>query len=76
MYNWSTDTTALKKGKKQYAKWRLEQLINFGIGKEKLSMQELRKYWDTLNIDPHRREFLNLFIHDKENSYRIPKKSH
>ncbi len=76
MHNWSTDTTALKKDKRHYAQWRLEQLINFGIGTEKLSKQELRKYWDTLNIDPHRREFLNLFIHDKKYSHRIAKKSH
>ena len=62
MKNWSTDTSELQKDKEKFSAWRLEQLINFGLGKEKLDLGELRKYWDTLDIDPYKRKFLSLFV--------------
>lgn len=65
MYNWSTDTKKLSKNKEEYAVWRLEQKINYGIGSEKLKQQELEKYWKRLHIDPNRRKFLGLVIHGK-----------
>ena len=36
MYNGSTDEEQLKKDPEKYAIWRLEQMINFGIGKDKI----------------------------------------
>lgn len=63
MYNWSTDETALKKDPKKYAVWRLEQMINFGIGNKKINKKELITYWPKLQIDPARRKFLNLLLH-------------
>lgn len=63
MQNWSTDEQALKKkDPRKYAIWRLEQLINYGVGEEKLSESELRKYWDELDIDPERRRFLGFLL--------------
>lgn len=58
MKNWSTDVKQLKKDKKQYAIWHLEQLINFGLGKEKLKRTELIKYWPLLKIDPLKKRYL------------------
>ena len=51
MRNWSTDTTELKKDKNQYAVWKITQMVNFGLGKEKLNQKELKKYWPKLNLD-------------------------
>ena len=34
MHNWNTDTKILKKNPEEYAVWKLEQLINFGLDKE------------------------------------------
>ena len=62
MKNWSTDTSELRKDAERFSVWRLEQLINFGLGKEKIDLDELRKYWDVLNIDPFKRKFLSLFV--------------
>ena len=62
MYNWSTDITTLKKNPKKYQIWKLEQLINFGLGKEKLSILELKKYWSNLNIDPKRKKVLAFWM--------------
>lgn len=38
MYNWSVDESKLNKNSEQYLIWRLEQMINFGLGKEKLEI--------------------------------------
>ena len=65
MQNWSTDENALKKSPEAHVIWRLEQLINFGLGEEKLSLPQLRKYWPKLVIDPARRTFLNVFLHEE-----------
>ncbi len=62
MYNWSTDEQELKKDPVQYAIWRLEQLINFGLNGEKISEAELRHYWLQLHIDPARARFLELLL--------------
>ena len=62
MYNWTVDTRELEKDKEKFAKWKLEQLINFGLNGEKISGEELKKYWRNLEIDPDRRRFLGLFI--------------
>lgn len=62
MYNWSTDTTRLKKHPAQYEHFVLEQQINFGLRDEKLSLKLLKKHWQTLDIDPHKRAFLKKLI--------------
>ena len=62
MKNWSTDTSELEKDTGKFSAWRLEQLINFGLGKEKIDLEELRMYWNVLDIDPHKRTFLSLFV--------------
>ena len=51
MYNWNVDTTQLKKDKNQYAIWKLEQMVNFGLNGKKLSMTDLKKHWPKLNLD-------------------------
>ena len=62
MKNWSTDILELQKTPEKFFIWRLEQLINFGLGEEKIDHDELKKYWDTVNIDPLKRKFLALFV--------------
>jgi hypothetical protein len=62
MYNWNTDTTELKKDKKKYTIWKLEQMVNFGLGKEKISKILLQRYWNELNLDPKRKKFLELIL--------------
>ena len=60
--HWSVDETELKKDPEQYAIWRLEQRINFGLGAEKMNRTELKKYWDKLDIDPVKRKALLLAL--------------
>lgn len=62
MKNWSTNTKKLRKNKEKFAIWKIEQLVNFGLGKKKIKKQDLKKYWKIINIDPAKRKFLSLFI--------------
>lgn len=62
MKNWSIDTSELQKDPEKFSIWRLEQLINFGLDDEKIDLDGLRKYWDIIHIDPHKRKFLSPFL--------------
>lgn len=62
MYNWSVDLKQLKKDKPQYTKWRLEQLVNFGLGNSKLSRKNLKKYWAEFNFDPKKKKYLAMLL--------------
>jgi hypothetical protein len=62
MYNWSVDTKKLKKDKKQYTVWKLEQLVNFGLRKEKLNRQELKKFWPQLHLDARKKKYLAFLL--------------
>ncbi|MDP2860388.1 MAG: hypothetical protein Q8N98_01585 [bacterium] len=62
MYNWSVDTRFLSKYPHQYKIWKLEQMINFGLGNEKLSRKDLEKYLPELYIDPAKKEYLEFLL--------------
>ncbi len=62
MNNWSTDEKLLKKNPTKYNLWKLEQLINFGLGDEKLSLPNFKKNLSKLSIDPLKRRYLKFLI--------------
>jgi hypothetical protein len=62
MYNWSTDLSKLKKDPQKYSIWKLEQLINYGLNGEKLKLEELKKYFNKLTIDPQKRNYLKFLL--------------
>lgn len=64
MYNWSVDENKLKNDKEKYTIWKLEQLVNFGLNGEKINAKELKKYWSKVQLDPARKRFLGLLLHD------------
>ena len=51
MYNWSTDEDYLKQFPEEYEKWRLLQLINYGLDGEKLDLKLLKKHWKKIKDD-------------------------
>lgn len=65
MYNWSVDINYLKKFPQKYKIWRLEQLINFGLGREKLDPEELRKNLKKLKIDKTKRKYLKFLLNQQ-----------
>ncbi len=59
MYNWSVAEEAFKKRDPEgYQIWRLEQLINWGLGGEKIPERLLRKYWSKLDLDLEKKIYL------------------
>lgn len=62
MYNWSVDISVLKKDSEQFIVWRLEQLINFGMGNEKIKKNELEKYLHKIKIDPDKKRYLKFLL--------------
>ena len=65
MYNWSVDVKRFKQDEERFLIWKLDQLINFGLGGEKLNRRLVMKYWNRLHIDPSRRRFLQFLLWDK-----------
>ena len=66
MYNWSTDTKKLAKHKREYTVWKLEQQINFGLNGKKINTKALIKNWSKLEIDPHKKNYLQFLIWKKQ----------
>lgn len=64
MYNWSTQQKELEKDPRKYAIWKIEQMVNFGLDGQKINVDELKKYWSEIEIDPARRKFLEMIIND------------
>ncbi|MCL1865668.1 MAG: hypothetical protein FWF73_07650 [Spirochaetes bacterium] len=63
MRNWSTDTTRLQKNSDQYAIWKLEQQLNYGLQEEeRIDYTLLKKYLPVLNIDEDTRNFLEFLL--------------
>ncbi len=62
MHNWSTDTTRLQQHPDAYDIFFLEQMINFGLNGKKISEENLRKNWSSLDIDPQKRAFLQTLL--------------
>lgn len=69
MYNWSIDEKKFKKEDPEgYRIWKLEQMINWGLGKNKLNEKLVRKYWDKLFLDPETKRFLAFLLWPKKKS--------
>lgn len=62
MNHWSVDTTELEKDPEAFARWELEQAVNFGIRDRKISEPALRAHWEKLDLDPHKKKFLALLL--------------
>lgn len=62
MHNWSTDEARLKRNPLLHERFKLEQMINYGLNGNKLSILSLKKHWDKLVIDPQKRELLKKMI--------------
>ena len=66
MYNWSVDLKKLKKNKKAYTIWKLEQMVNFGLNGKKINKKELVHNWDNLSLDAAKKRFLSFLLWGKQ----------
>lgn len=78
MINWSTDENKFKKeNPKEYRLWRISQLINYGLDKEKLNVSEVKKFWNQLKdkIDNPTKNYLAYLLWGKRPSSTRTSKS-
>lgn len=69
MYNWSTDEDYLKKFPEEYEKWRLLQLINYGLDGEKIDLKVLKKRWPEIKneiLDQAKIDYFEKYILNSE----------
>lgn len=75
MYNWSVDEEKFKKADpKSYKIWRLEQMINYGLGEDKLNERQVRKHWARLFMDAPTRKYLEFLLWPKRCKFLLPSK--
>ena len=63
MYNWSVDEKNMAGEGEEQTIWRIQQMANFGLNKQKIPEADLRKYWDKIKIDPARKKFLYILLY-------------
>lgn len=64
---WDYDIKELKKSEQGRIKI-LERKINYGLGKEKIKLSEVKKYWNKLNLSPLAHRLFELLIWGKYRS--------
>lgn len=62
---WDYQKDEYNKQAKNDPVWHLERLINYGLGKEKINRETLKKYLPQLKIPEERRNFLELLLWNK-----------
>ncbi len=67
MFLWDYDKKTLQKSTSGRI-LILERMINYGPGKEKIKLSEVKKYWDKLDLFPIRKRLLELLIWGKYKS--------
>lgn len=70
MYNWSVDEKKFKKEDPEgYEIWRLEQMINWGLGAERLNISLIHKYWKRLFMDEATRKYLRFLLWPRRQTF-------
>ena len=77
VFIWDYDIKELRKTEQGRIKI-LERMINYGPGKEKIKLADVKKYWDKLDLYEPQKHLLELFIwkrclssHQHKNSFSI-----
>lgn len=70
MYNWSVDEKKFKKEDPEgYKIWKLEQMINYGLGGKKIDKGLVKKYWRKLFIDHLTRKYLRFLLWPQKSKF-------
>ena len=62
---WDYNKTEYEKQATADPIWKLERLINHGLGKEKIDKELLKQFLPKLHIPGNRRDFLELLLWNK-----------
>lgn len=71
MKNWNTDVSKFNDETEKRI-WEIRQMIMYGSDGEKISLEELKRYWPRIRdtIDPEKRRQFELFLWNKK--YSLP----
>jgi len=72
VFLWDYDEEELKKTEAGRIKI-LERMINYGPGKKKIKLSEVKKYWDKLDLYEPQQRLLELLIWGKYSSRKSKK---
>lgn len=72
-YLWDYDEKELKKTQRGRI-FILERMLNYGPGRKKIKLSEVKKYWKKLNLSPLARRLFELLIWGKYQSLTNNKK--
>lgn len=73
VFVWDYDIEKLKKSKRGRI-LLLERMINYGPGKERIKLSEVKEYWSQLNLNPLAQRLFELLIWGKYQSSPKSKK--
>lgn len=63
MYNWSTDERKIKAmGRAAHDRWKLEQMVNYGLRGKKINARLLKKLWHKIFMDEPTRRYLTFLL--------------
>lgn len=74
VFVWDYDIKELKKSEEGRI-LLLERLINYGPGKEKIKLSEVKKHWSKLDLFPPQRKLFELLLWGKTQSLPKDKKT-
>jgi len=72
MYSWTVDEKKLRHGNPQkYQVWKQVQLINYGLGDEKLDREVVKSHWSDIKdqVDPLKASVIEYWLWDKLPSF-------
>ncbi len=73
---WDYHTKDYEKQTKNDPVWRLERMIQYGLGKKKLKRDEIKKYLPQLRIPAQQKFFLQLLLDETAPAHHRTKKRH
>ncbi|MEK7553191.1 MAG: hypothetical protein AAB504_00655 [Patescibacteria group bacterium] len=62
---WDYDIKKADQNAEQFIIWKLERLINYGLGNEKINENLLKKYWDKIKMPENTRIFFEFLLWGK-----------
>ena len=62
---WDYDIKKADQNTEQFIVWKLERLINYGLGDEKINENLLKKYWDKIKMPENTRILFDFLLWGK-----------
>lgn len=65
MHNWDYNLKNIDERDEKFIIWKLERLVNYGLGGEKIDAKLLKKYFTKIKMPENTKAFLELLLWKK-----------